>query len=126
MAISLEGGDSASVLDRIEIPGHIRQTIAERLAPGSTLIIADTSINSTILPEGDDFLVLAKDELAWSKGRQAKYRPSRLAKQDDAKQATANKAKAKQGKVTATRKVQRSARRYSYDRPRRMRLFWRW
>ena len=45
IAISVEGGDSASVLDRIEIPDDIRQRIAERSAPGSTLIVADTSMN---------------------------------------------------------------------------------
>jgi uncharacterized protein YjbI with pentapeptide repeats/lipoprotein-anchoring transpeptidase ErfK/SrfK/peptidoglycan hydrolase-like protein with peptidoglycan-binding domain len=129
MVLSVEGDDSAKVLDRIEIPDDIRQRIAERLAPGSTLIIADTSINSAILPEGDDFLVLAKDEpveVAWRKVSQAKNPPSRLAKQGNVKQATAKKAKAKQGKATATKKVQRSARRYSYDRPQRRRFFWRW
>jgi uncharacterized protein YjbI with pentapeptide repeats/peptidoglycan hydrolase-like protein with peptidoglycan-binding domain len=60
MAISLEGDDSASVLDRIEIPDHVRRIISARLTPGSTLIVADTSVNSAILPDGDDFLVLAK------------------------------------------------------------------
>ncbi len=59
-AISLEGGDSGSVLDRIEIPDDVRQTLSERLTPGSSLIVADTSVNSAILPDGDDFLVLAK------------------------------------------------------------------
>jgi peptidoglycan hydrolase-like protein with peptidoglycan-binding domain len=59
-AISLEGGDSANVLDRIEIPADARRTISERLRPGSSLIVADTSVNSAILPDGDDFLVLAK------------------------------------------------------------------
>jgi peptidoglycan hydrolase-like protein with peptidoglycan-binding domain len=58
--VSLEGGDSKRVLDRIEIPRDVRQQISERLTPGSTLIVADTSVNSAILPDGDDFLVLAK------------------------------------------------------------------
>jgi peptidoglycan hydrolase-like protein with peptidoglycan-binding domain len=129
MALSVAGGAPASVVDRIEFPDDIGQRIAERLTPGSTLIIADTGINSAILPEGDDFLVLAKvkpAEVAWSKGSQPNNRPARLAKQDDAKPTTAKKTKAKQGNVTATNKVQRNARRYSYDRPRRKRLFWRW
>jgi hypothetical protein len=59
-AISLEGDDTAKVLDRIEIPDDVRQKIAERLTPGSSLIVADTSVNSAILPDGDDFLVLAR------------------------------------------------------------------
>jgi peptidoglycan hydrolase-like protein with peptidoglycan-binding domain len=61
MAITIDGADAASTLDRIEIPTDIRQKISERLTPGSTLIIADTSINSASLPNGGDFLVLAKD-----------------------------------------------------------------
>ena len=138
MAISLEGGDSASVLDRIEIPGDIRQMISERLAPGSTLIIADTSINSAILPEGDDFLVLANDtpaEAEWNEARAnnqqaaAKTQPMRLAKQGNASQARAKKGKAKNAKTTAAKKRQHNGRRYSYERPQhagRMRFFWRW
>jgi len=42
-AISLEGGDSLSVLNRIEIPDDVRQTISDKLTPGSSLIVADTS-----------------------------------------------------------------------------------
>ena len=61
MAISLEGDNATSILDRIDIPGEIRQSISARLTPGSSLVIGDTSINAAILPEGDDFLVLAKD-----------------------------------------------------------------
>src|SRR5215471_1065701 len=61
MAISLEGGDARHVLDRIEIPSDIRQKIGAKLTPGSSLIVADKSINSAVLPEGDDFLVSAKD-----------------------------------------------------------------
>ncbi len=41
MVVSLEGGDAASVLDRIDIPDGVRRSIAPRLKPGSTLIIAD-------------------------------------------------------------------------------------
>jgi hypothetical protein len=61
MAISLQGDDSAAVLDRLEIPADIRQKIAERLTPGSSLIIGDVAINSASLPKGADFLVWAKD-----------------------------------------------------------------
>jgi lipoprotein-anchoring transpeptidase ErfK/SrfK len=61
LAISLEGGDAASALDRIEIPEDLRWKIAEALTPGSTLIIGDRSIDSSILREGDDFIVLTKE-----------------------------------------------------------------
>jgi peptidoglycan hydrolase-like protein with peptidoglycan-binding domain len=61
MALNVQGTDSTSPLDRIQIPDDIRQKIAQRLTPGSSLIIADTSINSASLPKGGDFLVLAKD-----------------------------------------------------------------
>ncbi len=60
MAVSLDGGDPAKVLDRIQIPDDLRQEISERLTPGSSLIVADMSLNSAILSEGDDFVVLAK------------------------------------------------------------------
>jgi L,D-transpeptidase catalytic domain/Putative peptidoglycan binding domain len=61
MAVSLQGDDPAAVLDRLEIPGDIRQKISERLTPGSSLIIGDTAINSAGLPKGADFLVWATD-----------------------------------------------------------------
>ncbi len=61
MAISVQGGDSAEVLDRIEIPNDLRQKISERLTPGSSLIVGDTAINTAGLPKGADFLVWAKD-----------------------------------------------------------------
>lgn len=60
IAVTVQGGSPASVLDRIEIPDDIRQRISERLTPGSTLIVGDTSINSGSLPKGGDFMVLAK------------------------------------------------------------------
>ena len=60
MAISLEGGDPTKVLDRIQIPDDLRQEISVRLTAGSSLIVADTSVNSAILSEGEDFVVLAK------------------------------------------------------------------
>ena len=64
MAVSLEGGDAASVLDRIDIPDDVRRSIAPRLTPGSTLIVADKSEYSAILPEGDDFLVSTAEQAA--------------------------------------------------------------
>ena len=61
MAMSLQGDDSATALDRLEIPNDLRQNISERLTPGSSLIIGDTAINSAALTKGADFLVWAKD-----------------------------------------------------------------
>jgi len=55
-----DGAGAASPLDRLEIPDDVRQKISERLTPGSTFIVADTSINSANLPRGGDFVVLAK------------------------------------------------------------------
>ena len=55
-----DGQGAQSPLDRLEIPADIRQKISERLTPGSTFIVADTSINSAHLPRGGDFVVLAK------------------------------------------------------------------
>jgi peptidoglycan hydrolase-like protein with peptidoglycan-binding domain len=114
MAISLEGGDPASVLDRIEIPDESRNKIAEKLTPGSTIIIGERSIDSAILPEGDDFLVLTKDT------------PELVAERP--------KAKVKQAKAApAAKRRQRTARRYTHANPYlvgprrdRPRLFSRW
>ena len=55
-----DGGGAAAPLDRLEIPEDVRQKISERLTPGSTFIVADTSINSAHLPRGGDFVVLAR------------------------------------------------------------------
>jgi L,D-transpeptidase catalytic domain/Putative peptidoglycan binding domain len=58
MAIGLRDGQNpTAVLDRLVIPDDIRQNISERLTPGSSLIVADTAINSATLPRGADFLV---------------------------------------------------------------------
>jgi peptidoglycan hydrolase-like protein with peptidoglycan-binding domain len=59
--MSLQGDDSAAALDRLEIPSDVRQKISERLTPGSSLIIGDTSINTAGLTKGNDFVVWAKD-----------------------------------------------------------------
>jgi lipoprotein-anchoring transpeptidase ErfK/SrfK/peptidoglycan hydrolase-like protein with peptidoglycan-binding domain len=61
MTVDVQDGDGIEgPLDRIEIPSDVRQEISERLTPGSTFIVADTSINSANLPKGGDFVVLAK------------------------------------------------------------------
>jgi hypothetical protein len=74
MAISLKGDDDPSiVLDRLVIPDDVRQNISERLTPGSSLIIADTAINSATLPRGADFLV-------WDNSQPAKIHRARVAK----------------------------------------------
>jgi len=58
MGINLKAEDDpTAVLDRIEIPDDVRQNISERLTPGSSLIVADTAINTATLPKGADFLV---------------------------------------------------------------------
>jgi peptidoglycan hydrolase-like protein with peptidoglycan-binding domain len=59
-AIRVDGDDSAAVLDRIVIPSNIREAIERKLGLGSSLIVSDIGVDSAILPEGDDFLVLAK------------------------------------------------------------------
>ncbi|MGK2922348.1 MAG: L,D-transpeptidase family protein [Methyloceanibacter sp.] len=58
MGINLnDGEDPTAVLDRIEIPDELRRNLSERLTPGSSMILADTAINSATLPKGADFLV---------------------------------------------------------------------
>ena len=102
VAFSLEGGDPASVLDRLEIPEEARRMISEALTPGSSLIVADTSVDSAILPDGDDFRVwvnessasesLANDPSA--KEPAAKAQPSSL-RQANLKRTTVDPAKPK-------------------------------
>lgn len=60
MAVTVQGGPPEEALDRVKIPDDVRRRISERLTPGSTLIIGDTSINAATLPKGGDFVVLAK------------------------------------------------------------------
>jgi peptidoglycan hydrolase-like protein with peptidoglycan-binding domain len=60
MAVTVQGGSPEEALERVKFPDDVRQRISERLTPGSTLIIGDTSINSATLPKGGDFVVLAK------------------------------------------------------------------
>ena len=79
LAISLQGDDAARVLDRIEIPADMRKEIAEKLTPGSSLIVADKSINSAILPEGADFLVSANDTQVVAEKSEGKPKPAQVA-----------------------------------------------
>jgi peptidoglycan hydrolase-like protein with peptidoglycan-binding domain len=55
-----DGVGAPAPLDRLEIPEDVRKKISERLTPGSTFIVADTSINSANLPKGGDYVVLAR------------------------------------------------------------------
>jgi peptidoglycan hydrolase-like protein with peptidoglycan-binding domain len=112
MGISLERDDAATVLDRIHIPDDMRQTISERLTPGSSLIIGDRSVNPAILPDGADFLVFTKDSPAVAAKSPVKVKQARLKK----------KARSKPSKW------RRSARSYAYDYPRRFDRprFFRW
>ena len=108
MAISLEENDAAGALDRLIIPDGVRLKISERLTPGSSLIIGDRSINSAILPDGDDFLVLLKETPAVAE--KPKVAP------------------AKPNQATARENSQPSARGYSNGRskPKRRGSFSRW
>ncbi len=93
LGISLEGDDSVSVLDRIEIPDEVRREISAQLTPGSSLIIAETSVNSAILREGDDFIVWNTDVrlAAVPDTRQSKQVKIKKARTKQAKAATAGK-----------------------------------
>jgi hypothetical protein len=75
--------------------------ISEALTPGSSLIVADTSVDSAILPDGDDFLVWANESSASeslandpSVKEPAKAQPSSL-RQANLKQTTVDPAKPK-------------------------------
>ena len=63
----------------IQIPTYVRQKIAEKLTPGSSLIVADKSINSAVLPKGDDFLVSAKDTQVVAQKPEAKTKHAQMA-----------------------------------------------
>jgi hypothetical protein len=73
-------GNEHEALDRIEIPEDVRQKISERLTPGSSLIIADKSVNTASLPKGGDFMVLtdysAAAKIAANGGDDATATPS--------------------------------------------------
>jgi uncharacterized protein YjbI with pentapeptide repeats/peptidoglycan hydrolase-like protein with peptidoglycan-binding domain len=112
IAFSVEGGDAAGMLDRLEIPEDVRRLISEILTPGSSLIVADTSENSAILPKGDDFLVWAKESPA--------KEPVAKAQSLDVKQASIEPTKPKRAaraRPTPREAWPRGARRYTVARP---------
>ncbi|MGH6825774.1 pentapeptide repeat-containing protein [Methyloceanibacter sp.] len=117
VAFSWEGGDAAKALDRLEIPDDVRREISRRLTPGSSLIVADTSVDSAILPEGDDFLVWANEE-------PAKVEPPTVKQADrEIKQASRERSKVKQpapsraaARRTLSDNSSRPARRYRQER----------
>ncbi|MEM7191457.1 MAG: L,D-transpeptidase family protein, partial [Pseudomonadota bacterium] len=97
-AISLNDKETAqSALGRIEIPEDVRRNISERLTPGSSLIIADTAINSASLPKGADFLV-------WDTSKAAKVqRASASPKRRTRTQRTVNRRPARSYNQRSTR-----------------------
>ena len=112
--------DSVGVLDRIEIPADVRQEISARLTPGSSLIVAETSVNSAILREGDDFIVWTNDT-----PMAAAFAPDT---QTGAKRAKIGKAKTDQAKARLVGKpraqtADRAAKR-RYDPPAPYGGFW--
>ena len=118
--MSLEGSDPRAALDRIEISREVRQKISERLTPGSSLIIAEKSKNSAILPKGGDFLIAVQEKPS------AEAENSKSKSQAKIKQVTSKKAHVR---VARAHKRQRIARYYSYNYPSEVRgrgLFWRW
>jgi lipoprotein-anchoring transpeptidase ErfK/SrfK len=111
VAFSWEGGDAAKALDRLEIPDDVRREISQRLTPGSSLVVADTSVDSAILPEGDDFLVWANEE-------PAKVEPPKVKQADrDIKQASRERSKVKQ--AASSRAVARQVQSDNWSRPAR-------
>ena len=118
--MSLEGSDPRAALDRIEISSEVRQKISERLTPGSSLIIAEKSKNSAILPKGGDFLIAVQEKPS------TEAENSKSKSQAKIKQVTSKKTHVR---VARANKRQRSARYYSYNYPFEVRgrgLFWRW
>jgi hypothetical protein len=49
------------VLDRITVPEDIQNEIAAGLTSGASFIVADVAKHSSVLPEGDDFIVRTND-----------------------------------------------------------------
>jgi peptidoglycan hydrolase-like protein with peptidoglycan-binding domain len=111
VAFSWEGGDAAQALDRLEIPDEVRREISLRLTPGSSLILAETSENSAILPEGDDFLVWANEEPAKVKPPKVKE-ASRVIKQP-------NRDRIKVKRAAPSRAAARQAQGDNWSRPAR-------
>jgi len=97
VGISLEGEDSKSVLDRITVPEDMREEIAEGLTSGASFIVADVGKHSSVLPEGDDFIVRTNDSAASN--------------------AVAEKAKAEQRKYASQNRNAQPARSKTLTRP---------
>ena len=97
------------MLDRIAIPDDVRRAIAPRLTPGSTLIVADRSEYSAILPEGDDFLVSTAEQ-AKAEDAKVEQASAGLDEVEPVKAKIAKKRSARAAQVARTR---------SYDTPRR-------
>jgi uncharacterized protein YjbI with pentapeptide repeats len=111
VAFSWGGGEGAKALDRLEIPDDVRREISQRLTPGSSLIVADTSVDSAILPEGDDFLVWANEE-------PAKVEPPKVKQADrEIKQASRERSKIKQ--TASSRAAVRQTQSDNWSRPAR-------
>jgi uncharacterized protein YjbI with pentapeptide repeats/lipoprotein-anchoring transpeptidase ErfK/SrfK len=111
VAFSWEGGDAAKTLDRLEIPDEVRTEISQRLTPGSSLIVADTSEDSAILPEGDNFLV-------WSNEEPAKVEPPKVKEASrEAKQPSRERSKVRQ--AAPSRPAARQAQSGNRSRPAR-------
>ncbi len=113
MVMSLEG-DAVAALDRVEIPDDIRARIRDELTPGSSLIISDESKDSAILPDGGDYIILAKSAPLLAEIPKSK-----------AKRVAVSKPKAKY-----TKKWKRRGPAYAdlegFDRPKRSFFRWRW
>jgi peptidoglycan hydrolase-like protein with peptidoglycan-binding domain len=113
MVMSLEG-DAVAALDRVEIPDDIRARIEDQLTPGSSLIISDESKDSAILPDGGDYIVLARSAPLLAEIPKSKARRAALGKP----------------KAKFTKKLKRGSRAYadvrSFDRPKRSFFRWRW
>ncbi len=107
IGISLEGENSKAVLDRIAIPDDMRADVSQALTAGATVIVADKGMHSSVLPEGDDFIVRTNDS--------PKSNPQAVAAK---KSAAKPKQKAKKKKVR-----QRSVRTRPVKRKKGRRLF---
>ena len=109
MAVSLEGGDAASVLDRIDTSLRRAPIHRATIDAGIDADRGRQSDYSAILPEGDDFLVSTAEQAAAedAKVEQASAGPDAVA---PAKAKVAKKRPARVAPVARTR---------SYDVPRR-------
>lgn len=121
VGFSLEGEDSHSVLDRITIPDDMQDEIAGGLTSGASFIVADVGKHSSVLPEGDDFIVRTNDSAASNVvAEKAKAEQRKLARQ---------RAAAQQKRVVRTesrRRVTtkfRSSERRAVSAPRGFKLF---